>query len=173
MPWILPCGDFVTMTEYVHGFRATIIELKITTHNDNHFASLITSMLRIRGQWRRLDHWRSERAPVYNRINDNKQMWKTTIGLEEYDVDIPTERVICTMDDRSDPETWNSHSLEKGLICFQIAQFRRTMFNFSGITATTIYALILEPTHRTPDEYRRVGIAEIPENNGMATGWDT
>ena len=24
-----------------------------------------------------------------------------------------------------------------------------------------------------PDEYKRVGIAEIPEDDGMANGWDT
>jgi hypothetical protein len=38
--------------------------------------------------------------------------------------------------------------------------------------AGTIYALILEPTG-LPRTYRRIGVAQIPEDDGMAEGWES
>lgn len=35
----------------------------------------------------------------------------------------------------------------------------------------TIFALILEPTGREEDDYKRIRVAEIPEENKLAQGW--
>jgi hypothetical protein len=37
----------------------------------------------------------------------------------------------------------------------------------------TAFALILQSTDENVDEYRRIGMAEIPVDDGMADGWDT
>jgi hypothetical protein len=35
----------------------------------------------------------------------------------------------------------------------------------------TIYALVLEPTGQE-NTYRRIGVAQMPEDDGMADNWD-
>jgi hypothetical protein len=52
----------------------------------------------------------------------------------------------------------------------QIAKFKHPADWFTRENVTTVYGLLLEPTNRTADEYRRIGIAEIPQKYGMA-GW--
>jgi hypothetical protein len=41
------------------------------------------------------------------------------------------------------------------------------------ILGVTAFALILQSTDENVDEYRRIGMAEIPVDDGMADGWDT
>jgi hypothetical protein len=55
----------------------------------------------------------------------------------------------------------------------QIAKFKHPADWFTRENVTTVYGLLLEPTNRTADEYRRIGIAEIPQKYGMADVWDS
>ena len=68
----------------------------------------------------------------------------------------------------------HSGLIQRKVICLQIAKFghRRLYFIETDEKIATVFGLILEPTGRGVDEYKRIGIAEIPEENGMAEGWD-
>jgi hypothetical protein len=61
-------------------------------------------------------------------------------------------------------------------LCSQIARFSHQSSEPSKsghkIFGSTAFALILQPTQRH-EEYKRIGIAEIPTEDGMADGWDT
>ena len=41
--------------------------------------------------------------------------------------------------------------------------------NYNGV----LYALILEPIEEDSEEFRRIGIAQIPDDFGMTEGWPT
>jgi hypothetical protein len=66
---------------------------------------------------------------------------------------------MYTLDDLSD-------ALKRDILCIQIAKFTESF------TEPDVYALLLGPTGVEEDQYKRVGIARIPEDNGIADGWD-
>jgi len=69
----------------------------------------------------------------------------------------------------------HSGLIQRKVICLQIAKFgHHSQWSTikTGEEIATVFALILEPTGRGVDEYKRIGLAEIPEENGMAEGWD-
>jgi hypothetical protein len=41
------------------------------------------------------------------------------------------------------------------------------------ILGVTAFVLILQPTDENVDEYRRIGLAEVPVDDDKADGWDT
>lgn len=92
-------------------------------------------------------------------------------------------RVLCTLDDSPhDAERGPEYETETRLgliqrkvICLQIAKFGHDRFWYyikTGEELSTVFGLIFEPTGQGVDEYRRIGIAAIPEENGLAVGWD-
>jgi hypothetical protein len=61
----------------------------------------------------------------------------------------------------------------KDVICLQIAKFSHDHYSGMEVGHATVFGLMLEPTGNQPECYRRIGIVEIPEEDGMAIGWDT
>jgi hypothetical protein len=89
----------------------------------------------------------------------------------------PPGRVVCTLDEKTkDPDTSHQAISELEAIVFQIARFSHQSSEPSKsghkIFGSTAFALILQPTQRH-EEYKRIGIAEIPTEDDMADGWDT
>ena len=77
--------------------------------------------------------------------------------------------------DSSDPVTENAlHEWDEAILrhmkLFQIARYTITMEG--KLDNAIIYALMLRPAGK-PNTYRRVGLAEVPDINGLArTGWE-
>ena len=85
----------------------------------------------------------------------------------------PYRQLICTFDEGPVRKSLHSKLIRRGAICMQIAKFADVHLSSSVGEVTTIYALILEPTGSVPNHFKRIGIAEIPEESGMADAWDT
>jgi hypothetical protein len=77
-------------------------------------------------------------------------------------------RVECWLDEGCDENEEHQQMIARKAVCLQIGKWQ----HYFQCDWTTIYALILEPTGRSSGEYRRIGIADIPEMDGMADGWD-
>lgn len=173
LPW-LHGWRHLFLDVYKPDFRVEILHISVTTPRNDPFAQVASSSLKLYGHWRSLDFWKGDLIPVYNKTARMRlfNRWLSPVELGNYEV-APLGRVLCTMDVRSDTETCHSELVRQNVICMQIAKFehREPWFDREGFA--TVYALILEPTGRRADEYKRVGIAEIPEDDGMADGWDT
>jgi hypothetical protein len=79
------------------------------------------------------------------------------------------EEIICTFDEPPGMGGYCQDTLHPDLIYLQIGKWRTEDMHPEGIG--TLYALILEPVEGSEDTYKRVGIAEIPEENGEADRW--
>lgn len=68
------------------------------------------------------------------------------------------------------PGLWTASDLEnRGIIYLQIAKTKSSEIN--TWQTEILWALILEPTYETANQYRRIGIAEICPGDSMFKGW--
>jgi hypothetical protein len=183
LPWLFG-PRILDLHTYVPGQKARILELTTTTSTGNPYAQVSSSCLRIEGLWRPLSHWTDANAAVYNRERWEEDMQIAHRWLhEDRDREAiplkvpPPGRVVCTLDEKTkDPDTSHQAISELEAIVFQIARFSHQSSEPSKsghkIFGSTAFALILQPTQRH-EEYKRIGIAEIPTEDDMADGWDT
>jgi hypothetical protein len=183
LPWT---SRHLCLDIYLPDFRATVLEVSIHALEDNFFGPVISASLMIEGGCKALENWQIGTNVVYNTSPCSMQLsnrWLAPkFGLKRWDTVPPPGRVICTLDDslrdvvREPKYETKTHSglIQRKVICLQIAKFghRRLYFIETDEKIATVFGLILEPTGRGVDEYKRIGIAEIPEENGMAEGWD-
>jgi hypothetical protein len=70
------------------------------------------------------------------------------------------------------PELWTVSDLEnRGLIYLQITKTKGLLEVTPASWREILWALILEPTYKTANQYRRIGIAEICPGDSMFKGW--
>ncbi|PMD30065.1 HET-domain-containing protein [Hyaloscypha variabilis F] len=70
------------------------------------------------------------------------------------------------------PDLWTVSDLKKrGIIYLQITKTKWRRKSRLGWEGEILWALILEPTSKTANQYRRIGIAEICPADSMAKGW--
>ena len=71
------------------------------------------------------------------------------------------------------PELWTASDLEnRGIIYLQITKTKGPLkFTSASWQGEILWALILEPTYETANQYRRIGIAEICPGDSMFKGW--
>ncbi|CZR60249.1 uncharacterized protein PAC_10145 [Phialocephala subalpina] len=163
---------------YEPGPRATILDVNVVNTAGNPFGEVISASLTMRGHYHALGHWMDERLPVYNTeclFNDMKLAHRGTNPREYVDcATAPPGRVICTLDERpTDVHEAHKRMKQRDVICMQIGKFGQ--YKSRGARqklGETIYALLLESAGQESGEYIRIGIAEIPEEDGMADGWD-
>ncbi|CZR65411.1 uncharacterized protein PAC_15311 [Phialocephala subalpina] len=156
-PW---GGPNMEPQNYKPGFRASVLEINVSNVDGNPFAQVVSASLKLKGQSRPLAYWKDEETPTYN----------STSNMELRDRSIVPDLLG---DARKDLDKCHHEMMRRNVICLQIAKFGHYESEHYAPDTTTIYALILEPTGGTIDEYKRIGIAEIPEEDGMAEDWDT
>ena len=172
---------------YLPGFRATLLEANIDTMQDKPFGSVISGSLKLEGGCKVLEYWKIGANIVYNTSPRsmrllNKHIHPKTSRHIGYKFP-PPGCVLCTLDENI-PEgegeqkfeaEIHSGLIQRKAICLQIAKFGHGAlphFIKTDEEIATVFGLILEPTGDGEDEYKRIGIIEIPEENGLAEGWD-
>lgn len=160
---------------YEDGPRAEILDVSVLNAGVNPFGEVLSASLTMRGHYRMLDHWVDEHLPVYNTkdwLGDMKLAHRGRDPKKYNDcATAPPGRIICTLDKRPTNEA-EAHEdmLQRQVICMQIGRFGH--YDVYRKFSVTVYALMLDPTGQEPEEYRRIGIAEIPEEDRMAEGWE-
>ncbi|KAH6701271.1 heterokaryon incompatibility protein-domain-containing protein [Leptodontidium sp. MPI-SDFR-AT-0119] len=180
-PW--GCGlRRLDLGTYESGHKAKVLELTTTTSTGNPYAQVFTSCLIIEGFCRPLSHWQDDVAPVYNGERWQEDLQISHRWLREDDgkwpLNIPPQgRIVCTLDERPEkPDTCHVEMSFLQAILLQIARFghhsRKLNLSEYKTLGSTAFALILQPSGERSEEYRRIGIAEVPTDDGMADGWD-
>ena len=76
------------------------------------------------------------------------------------------------MDQRHDAHADAADLISKGAIYLQMMKYGCGSYGeIHWGSKQTIYALVLEPVDGINDEFCRVGVAQIPEDDGMAENW--
>ncbi|KAH7378118.1 heterokaryon incompatibility protein-domain-containing protein [Cadophora sp. MPI-SDFR-AT-0126] len=184
----LPSWDRRLNTEkYAACHRATIMDVKVNTYGENEFGRVRSGTLKLECMVKALTEWKEPLLPVYNEYaGDFDSMRMHTRYLHSDDsvryVPPPVGRLLCTTDIRPDnADACHSDMIERRAICAQIASFkipdcRTNQYQYDEeITqwGVVVYGLILEPIDESEKVYRRIGIVEIAEEDGLADNWET
>jgi Heterokaryon incompatibility protein (HET) len=158
---------FVTNDEY----RANIVEIYVKNVNDDPFGQVESAYIIIEGRWRSVE-WNEMPTPVYDRWNDRRFLLdrhRRTDRLPEEELTAPCQ-IVCSFDEAVRVNDFMVDMNQRRIIYMQIGRSGKGDPRWGAVHAR--HALVLEPTGRVDNEYRRVGTAQIPEDDGMADGWE-
>lgn len=172
---------------YLPEFRASILELSVKTFGDNPWGRVLSGLLKIESGHRAIESWQVGTTVVYNTCSSRMILHDRWAALSKSNQEwfelVPPGRILCTLDESSpdedrgpDYETETHADLvRRNVVCLLIAKFGHyrdlEAVETDGKLLATFFALMLEPTGREGHEYRRIGMAEIPED-GLVEGWD-
>ncbi|CZT52324.1 uncharacterized protein RSE6_13634 [Rhynchosporium secalis] len=182
----LPARDRrLALNHYAAGYRATILDVDVKSAGENEFGRVQSAALKLACHVHAFHDWSGTNVPIYNGYGgDFKAMRMASRYLSPARavayVIPPAGRVLCTLDVR--PENTvsrGSEIIKRGAICAQIASFKcpdRRIHNCKSDDDVTewkniIYGLILEPVKDGLDVYKRIGLFEIAEEDGLTEGW--
>ncbi|KAE8444076.1 hypothetical protein EG329_000858 [Mollisiaceae sp. DMI_Dod_QoI] len=161
--------------------RATIINVSVINAGDSVFGEVLSGTLTLRGHCRSFRDWDVGSQLLFNTVYGKykyAQIRHRFVNTADHEADRPEVppigKMICTLDERPFYEdTCYEEMVTENIICMQIAKFGHWNGVGGKLQGTTTFALILLPTNTKDEEYIRIGIAEIPDENGMADGWET
>ena len=173
---------------YRPGYRAKILQVDVETSGNSPFSEVLSASLKLQSHC--LPFTSISNNPTFNR-GFEMSILNRFRGAEYLRQDtqvVSPGRMLCTLDERP-PHSVTSEAccadlVRRGVICIQIARFgheteKWPLEAFQGYTEefgreklATVFSLMLEPTGRAEDEYKRIGIAEIHEDDIKAGEWD-
>ncbi|KAH7309994.1 heterokaryon incompatibility protein-domain-containing protein [Rhexocercosporidium sp. MPI-PUGE-AT-0058] len=183
----LPAPDCrLALDRYAAGHRATVLDVEIKTTGENEFGRISSGTLKLECNVHSFNDWKEPLLPVYNEHGgDFKSMRMHTRYLQAYYAVAYARaqmgRVLCTVDVRPDDvDSCHSEMVQRRAICAQIASFKVPDLGINNYKRaeditdwkTIIYGLILEPVDDSSQVYKRIGIVEIAEEDGLAEGWE-
>ncbi|PVH71577.1 HET-domain-containing protein [Cadophora sp. DSE1049] len=184
----LPSRDRrLDIESYAEGHRATILDVDLKIDGENEFGRISSGTLKLACHVKAFSEWKEHLLPVYNEHGgDFESMRMSTRYLHSDDsvayAPPPAGRILCTTDIRPDDvNACHSDMIQRKAICAQIASFKtpdcRVNSYYRGEEIShwgvIIYGLILEPIDELGQAYRRIGIVEIAEEDGLADDWET
>jgi Heterokaryon incompatibility protein (HET) len=149
---------------------AKIIQVQVKNVDNDTFGQVESARITIEGRWRSA-HWDGKLTPVLGSWDTRgrvRHMNWLIPGLQRDVLIVDPCQIIWALDD-SAPASLPNFSQPR-VMYMQIGKFQ---YNEVYGKADVRMALILEPTGSASNEYRRIGIARIPEDEGMADGWET
>ena len=181
-------------------YGVAIVGHDIKTSSSDVFGQVESGTLRVRGYWKPVDQFADCPSPFFDNCEDRRLLYQRSEGLTYNDrsSELLPKQVVCSHDTVVGVEGVGPILFGKGIVYLMIL---KSDFPFVGSDEEgdeesdeegdeegdeesdgegdeesneyegTIYALILEPTCYR-NTYRRIGVAQIPEDDGMAEGWD-
>lgn len=163
----------ISLDQYEPGFRAEILDLNIVNIRGNCFTPVLSTSLKFKGQFRHLGYWGGSNRPIYNERSEDVNLndrWKPNYPHPGWSLP-EAGRLLCTLDEKADiGDDCRLEMVGKGVICLQVTKFSHHNYNGMEEGHATVFGLMLEPTGKQSECYRRIGIVEIPEQDGIAEG---
>jgi hypothetical protein len=179
LPWDRNRHFYLNSSEDIHRW-AEILDVSVTNAGDNVFGEVIFSALTLHGACKDSRQWSTKSEAVFN-TTDGKYRYaqlhnrvSEPVDYETGELEMPPPgKIICTLDDRPVYDDLCLEEMEaQKVICIQIAKFGHWTGLSGKRQGTTTFGLLLQPTGKGDSEYSRIGIAEIPDENGLAESWD-
>jgi len=147
-------------TAYDSEIIAVVIMPSVT---EDLYGQIEFGFLVIAGNWRCVDDFKELPTPFYEDWNNTRSMWDKE--SKQSDLLLP-KQIVCNLDEGTTCIIGDELNIfGQGNLYLQILP------NVLGV----IYALILAPAEPIEgnEVYRRIGIAQIPKDDGMADGWES
>ncbi|KAL3422642.1 HET domain-containing protein [Phlyctema vagabunda] len=178
LPWIEM--DDLRLHTYQPGPRAFVINMQVSTVGDDPYAKVLSSKLQLRGEVQTVGQLQAESKLI---IFDNSHNYFTRMRVlnrwrkPEYvsQASIPPyHRIICHMDELNPlyEDQIRTELQFNGAILLVIAKFGHKWPPDVSKNAATVFALVLQPTDFMEEEYERIGIAEMAEEDFETIIWD-
>jgi Heterokaryon incompatibility protein (HET) len=152
-------------------YRANIMQVQVKNVDNDSFGRVESARITIEGRWRSA-HWDGKSTPKFDSWDErffvvHRHLLDGTLPEDMLPVPCQT---VCSLDESAPANAFPPDFRQRRAIYLQMGRFEDEE---SFGEAAVRYTLILEPTGSASDEYRRIGIAQIPEDEGMADGWKT
>ena len=164
--------DFTRIAE-----ECSIKEVHIDYHDNDQFGRVASGYLIISGYWRGIGSWSNVPERFFNGRSEGSWVHKRNIHVKErinmgIHGLVPTAlpgQIVCSLDCIPSVEGVGPNLSEREVIYFKIARLldKRSGDDYAGV----LYALLLEQVEGESEVFRRIGIAQIPDDDGMTEGW--
>lgn len=167
-------------------YDCDILRCEVSSQSRLEFGAVSSGYLILAGMWRKVEAWPDAPPPMI--INDQgypgqSHMFRSNeiieddsdaeeendeeyLAYKENHPDVLPDQVVWSLDEVQTTDKM-ARRMKAPICYFQIAKWWQ-----ESTTWGALFALILEPTGE-PDQYRRIGRAEIPKIGGMAEiGWE-
>jgi Heterokaryon incompatibility protein (HET) len=159
----------LSVKEDIH--RAKIIRVQVKNVDNDAFGQVESARITIEGRWR-LIQWDGKPKPVLDSWDNRRFVLSRHQRMDrvpEEELTMPCQ-IVCSLDESAPAIASMLNLSQQRVIYMQIGRFEEeASYGEAGVR----FALILEPTGSASNEYRRIGIAQIPEDEAMADGWGT
>jgi len=152
-------------------YLAKIIQVQVKNVDNDSFGQVESARITIEGRWRSA-HWDGTPTPVFYSWDNRGFVLHRHRRTDRLPVEVLTVpcQIICSLDESTSATPLPLNFRRRRVIYLQIGRFQdEECYGEVGVRL----ALILEPTGLASNEYRRIGIAQIPEDEGMTDGWET
>lgn len=155
--------------------KANVKDIYIESASDDIYGRIFKGVLTIEGSLHNVANWRAQhKLPMFYKQGERFTLRDIPDPRTEYH--IPSTEVVqplCELDhSEKPPRDWTESELdafEASVWFLQIATWSDKIH--TGCLISITYALIFEP-RQTPGEYKRRGVAQIPNREEMMDGWD-
>lgn len=160
--------------------EASVERMHLVNVNNDQFGQVLSGYLIMRGQWRDFDHWKDVPQPFFNGMHYGDWQDQRNLHLPErikagihgeVETALPGQ-IVCSLDCIPGSKGVGPDLSSRGIIFMKIGRLfdvHVTSSTYNGVS----YALMLEPIDGDSEEFRRIGIAQIPDDFGMTEGWPT
>ena len=188
LPWYtsgLELHRYSTTTQ-----KAEIIEVNVKNSGGNDFGQVLSGSLRLKTRFKPLAQMLGVNEPVYNQAGNMfttmrmNNRWQAAEDVGVY-ASPPHGKLLCTLDEHpKDASDCHTRLVNRGAVCVQLAGYihrdrreappRRGEYvtNWKEPEVVTIFGLLLEPTGTSKSEFKRIGIVEEAEEDGISLDWD-
>jgi hypothetical protein len=163
-------------------YGAEIVSHDIKRKSGDMYGEVDFGSLLVRGYWKGVDKFPNCPRPFFNSVRDRRVLYQRDEPLDHGNrsFELLSKQIVCSHDVVAGLEGRGPNIFGKGIVYLMIL---KSGFGFGqerddsdddsddADEDGTIWALMLEPTGRR-NTYRRIGVAQIPEDDGMADdGW--
>jgi Heterokaryon incompatibility protein (HET) len=152
-------------------YRAHIMQVQVKNVGNDSFGQVESARITIEGRWRSA-HWDGKPTAKFDSWDNRFFVLHRHLRDSSMPENMPTVpcQIVCSLDESAPANALPPNFRQRRAIYLQVGRFQfEAVYGEAGLR----YALILEPTGSASDEYRRIGVAQIPEDEGMADGWET
>lgn len=175
---IIDCREFIRAhtadgLSSSHGLecpRAQVLDIQLKNINDDPFGQVESGHIIIQGPWRKVT-WPEKPTPFLETYKNRRNILERH-RFKDVHPDRFTEpnQIALALDQRFEDSASAIDVLAGDAIYLQINRFGNYDLKRRA-DVRGIHALVLQPTGGNEDEWRRIGIAQIPEDEGMADDW--
>ncbi|KAE8453902.1 hypothetical protein EG329_007678 [Mollisiaceae sp. DMI_Dod_QoI] len=164
--------DGISSAGILEEARAQVLDIQVQNPNDDPFGQVESGRIVLRGPWRSVV-WGEKPMPFLETYGRRRDILERHRFMDIHrDQFTEPSQISLALDRRFDGEENENKDevVPRDAIYLQINRFGDYDLKRRA-DVRGIHALVLQPTGKGESEFRRIGMAQIPEDEGMADDW--